>query len=55
MPVYGISIHVFSMVLQQFTNHVLALNALIQGLHLSICLVASVPRDWGGGKREKGR
>lgn len=36
MPVYGISMHVFSLVLQQFTDHVLALNALIQGFHLSI-------------------
>lgn len=35
--VHGISVHIFS-------DHVLVLNTLIEGLYLSICIVASGPR-----------
>lgn len=48
--VHGISVHVFS-------DHVLVLNALIQGLYLGICIVASGPRHGGalGRRRERKR
>lgn len=43
MSVHGFSVHVFSMVLQRQADHVV-LNAVVQGLHLSICTVAPGPR-----------
>lgn len=48
--VHGISVHIFS-------DHVLVLNTLIEGLYLSICIVASGPRHGRalGKRRERKR